>query len=420
MSKQPPADMPADETFDPTAEEAHRVANELNQAPAGPEPAEAPPDPNVREVEVKGPHEDKRLAIAANYRRRPEAQDDASTDAIDPNDPALTYGSHPEAGDDMDDQEREALQRARVAAGEGEEPAAEAPQYEVNVNGERRLVTVAQLISNFQKNSAADQRLHQAAELLKAAGQLAQTRNASAADTQAEPPPAPGKPSTSPLSDITDEELAKVLEQVQYGDPADGAAALRQYGEMIAARVQPAPTPAPVDARSQVRFALEDERSERALKTFVEQNADIAADPGLQRVTADFAHAEMLQDLLTVLPEEEIRATIRNPRDLVLAHKAARVEGWDGIRSPEEILAASLTTAKKWAQRVAGGNAAPAQPANGNGQTDRLERKRTSVQLQPAMRGQPPRAPTQISGDLTAHRSAAVAKMRQARGQVTG
>ncbi len=430
----PTPDTEADDTFDPTAEEAARVASHLNEATEG----EAEPEQQRQDqrgegddrFEVRGPHDDKRARIAANYRDRTRAENRQSMEQIDPNDANLNYGAHAVEGtlqgDDLDDQEREALRLSGQVEGEegrqqSEEGAEGQPEYDENdpnvevlINGERRIVRQSDLISNFQKNSAADEKFRQASELVRAAAALAASRQPTPVAEQRTEPAPPAAAPTGPPS-FSDEDMAKLVEQVQFGDSADAAKALRAAIEGVAAaRAQPQPT-APVDIRSQVRFTLEDQRSEEALKQFVEDNPEIADDPSLQRVTADFSHAEMLQDLRNAgIPDDWLMSNIVNTENpayrLMLAHKTARVEGWPNIRAPAEILPAAMAAARERASRWAGGNSGSPVPANGS---DRLERKRISVQTQPAQRGAAPRPP---SSPERSH-SDTIAKMRQARHQ---
>lgn len=161
------------------------------------------------------------------------------------------------------------------------EPAPAPEVRKVKVDGRELEVPIDDLVATYQKNTAADRRLKEAAEILEQARQLA-------AQTQAaEPEPAPA---ATPVE--TPEELkkqaAELLDKLYDGDKESASEALVNL--LAKARGDSPSTPAPVQAvvdpdvlTSQVleRMALN-----AAFERVKTDYPDIIADPNLEMVAA--------------------------------------------------------------------------------------------------------------------------------------
>jgi len=149
-------------------------------------------------------------------------------------------------------------------------------KIEILVDGEKKLVTRAQLVSIAQKNFAADRRLEDANRLLKDARELAAPKDQPTSEPK--PTPAP-KADAAQGADIDWTDLAKKL---QYEDPEQAGKALRDAvfangGMTDRSGIDP-------DAIAQ---RVHDEiETKSAAARFEAEYADVIADPYLQSLVA--------------------------------------------------------------------------------------------------------------------------------------
>ena len=151
----------------------------------------------------------------------------------------------------------------------------------VKVDGRELEVPIDDLVATYQKNTAADRRLKEAAEILEQARQLA-------AQTQAaEPEPAPAATPVETPEDLK-KQAAELLDKLYDGDKDSASEALVNL--LAKARGDSPSTPAPVQAvvdpdvlTSQVleRMALN-----AAFERVKTDYPDIIADPNLEMVAA--------------------------------------------------------------------------------------------------------------------------------------
>lgn len=166
----------------------------------------------------------------------------------------------------------------------------------VKIDGEERLVPIAEVTAQYQKNSAADKRLAEATRLLE------QARQQQAAPAQTEKPPqavdssaggAQTSPTDQPQGGDTKQTVREFLASMFDGDEDKAADALTRL--VTASRAGESPTQVdPSTLVTQLTPAVREQlANESALDRFLEQNTVIAEDPHLTAMTAGFLREEM-------------------------------------------------------------------------------------------------------------------------------
>lgn len=182
-----------------------------------------------------------------------------------------------ESGIKLDDQVAEQLAEPElVGAAKPEEP----PKVKVKVDGVEQEVDVDTLVRSFQKNSAADRRLEEAAQILRQAEQLA-------AQTKAAPEPAPAATPAQPPEDLK-AQAAELLDKLYDGDKDSASEALVKL--LAQTRGGDQPTPQPVQAVVDTDVLTSQVLERMALNTAFERvktdYPDIIADPDLEFIAA--------------------------------------------------------------------------------------------------------------------------------------
>ena len=159
------------------------------------------------------------------------------------------------------------------------EPAPEVRK--VKVDGRELEVPIDDLVATYQKNTAADRRLKEAAEILEQARQLA-------AQTQvAEPEPAPAATPVETPEDLK-KQAAELLDKLYDGDKDSASEALVNL--LAKARGDSPSTPAPVQAVVDPDVLTSQVLERMALNSAFERvktdYPDIIADPNLEMVAA--------------------------------------------------------------------------------------------------------------------------------------
>jgi len=150
--------------------------------------------------------------------------------------------------------------------------APEPGKFKVKVDGIEQEVTAEDLIRTYQKNSAADRRLEEAAKLLREAEQLA-------AQQQRAPEPDP-----VPVSNLR-EDAAKVLSTLYDGDQDAATEALVNLLSKAKGGDQPTPQPT-VDTDVLTERILERMAINAAFERVKSDYPDIIADPNLEALAA--------------------------------------------------------------------------------------------------------------------------------------
>lgn len=411
----------------------------LNAQPSAP-PAPAAtqqqePEPKAEPQPWK---DDKRAEIFARAREKRASQMEPFSG--DPNDPNVLYGVEPNH-DDMGELEKEALRRRQEHLGQiagqqgqqGQQP--EQPQRKplngidptllsktvpIIVDGEQIEVPVESLVRDFQINRAADKRFEQSKALL-AQVQEFQRVNAQPAPAAEYPEPRRQDDAASPddgfeqSPEYTTRRPANVkelVEKIQLGTPDEAAQALEDF---VSSAVNRQPQ---VDETTRVLTALEDANARQAVLSFAEQNPQIASNPILQQEATKEIHRNMALDLINAgYTMDQLRQMAPDPQSLTALHKQARVNKMKGVRQVSDLINAGYQGAVENLRSLVGSVAPRPAPNQAPSMQQRQQRKE-SLQPQPAARRLSPgmSAPTQQRSQEQS-RAAAVARMRQARGQ---
>jgi hypothetical protein len=416
------------------------------QTPA-PQPAPAPQEQDEdggEPAEPKQWKDEKRLEIFARAREKRQAE--TTPYSGDPNDPNVLYGSTTDQ-DDMGELEKEALRRRQQHQQEqlqtltGQQPQPQQsqqgkplngldPQFlaqrvPIIVDGQEREVSTEELIRNYQIDQAAQRRLEQAKALLQ------QTQ-----EFQRYQQPQPGQPDAeynepSEQDDSTRDydgyqqdaaptrrknaNVKELVEKIQLGTPDEAAEALEEFVSSAVNR------PPAVDETTRVLTALEDINAKQAVLSFAEKNPQIATNPIVQQAATRQIHQEMAADLMRAgYTKDQLLQLAPTEKHLTQLHKQARINGVRGIRQVSELVDAGYQGAMQSLREIVGFTA-PARGAAPNqapGMSQQRMQRKESLQPQPAARRLSPSMPAQTQAKTQDQsRAAAVARMRQARGQ---
>lgn len=152
------------------------------------------------------------------------------------------------------------------------EPTTESQKYKVKIDGVEQEVSAEEMIRVYQKNSAADRRLEEAARLLREAEQLAAQKPEPAQDP-------------APVEENLREDAAKVLSTLYDGDQEAATEALVNLLSKAKGGNQPTPQPA-VDPDVLTEKVLERMALNTAFERVKSDYPDIIADPNLEALAA--------------------------------------------------------------------------------------------------------------------------------------
>lgn len=388
--------------------------------------------------------DEKRAAIFAKSRERTANYREYGGD---PNDASITYGDDNAAADDMDDLEREAMERARQSrqkdiekatgqtqpAAQQQQDGEDAPYFEqldpvllqqkvtLKIDGKPVRVTFEEALRHRQMHGAAENRLEHAKQLARQAQEL--VRNAT---------PAPGSPQTTGQDQRRDNpfdappagrntsappvDKKALIERIQIGTPEEALEAFDQILESARVSQQPA------DDTTRVLTVLEDRNSEDALKRFAEKHPEIR-DETLASLVTENVRTVMATDLINAgYSPDYLRTVITSPDDLTRFHKMQRINRVPGIRSTGDVLEIALSGAKQKISELSG----VLRTDQGQGQqrgttsapaTPTRQQRKAALPAQPAQRTavRTPAQTQQVSVEQS--RANAVARIRQGRGQ---
>jgi len=201
-------------------------------------------------------------AIEASHRARMEEEIGVKFDAAPEPEPAPVE----EVEQDLVEEQVEKQLAAPVAPEPG--------KFKVKVDGVEQEVTAEDLIRNYQKNSAADRRLEEAAKLLREAEQLA-------AQQQRAPEPEPDTVADTNLREYAENFLSTVYD----GDPKVATEALVNLLSKAKGGDQPTPQPT-VDTDVLTERVLERMAINAAFERVKSDYPDIIADPNLEALAA--------------------------------------------------------------------------------------------------------------------------------------
>jgi hypothetical protein len=203
-----------------------------------------------------------------------------------------------------------------------------------------------------------------------------------------------------------------VIQEIQYGDPDEAAAKLEK---LVEARSKKTATATVSEGALQRSYDQDLAKSQKALNTFAEANADLAADKIAAMAIESGMYDLYKEDMLALgLDESQLP---KSPKELANWHRFYRINGYE-VRQTKDLLEASKEGFLTWRD----GKSKPRQqeetpsrrPARIQVNVDRDQRRM-------AIPNQPQRAvvPRRDAGPTApASRSDVVAGMRRARGQV--
>ena len=424
-----PNDLPADA---PTHDDGGY--QQQNYTPPQPEAAPRSQQEGDQGDEAPQWKDDKRNEIFSRAREKRAAETQAFSG--DPNDPNALYGAEVDQSE-MGELEQEALRRRQehLAQVTGQQPPPQQQQRKplngldpqflatpvpIIVDGQQREVPMEELVRNYQIDQAAQRRLEQAKAL------LAQTQEFQRLQPQpgqhAENDETTGQDDSTGDQDDFDRKLGhtsgkrgnvkELIEKIQLGSPDEAAQALEDF---VTSAVNRDP---PVDEQTRVLTALEDHNAKQAVIAFAQANPQIANNPVLQQEATKVIHRGMAEDLLRAgYSMEELRSLAPTPQHLTQLHKQARISGVRGVRRVSDLISVGYQGAIQNLRALVDQTAPALAPNQAPSMAQRQQRK-DALQPQPAARRLSPslNAPTQ-SRTVDQSRSAAVARIKQQRGQ---
>lgn len=419
----PMPDLPVEST---TADDGGNSAADFKPSSAAPQQqqeTERPQQPqqwqDERRAEIFNKAREKRLSETEDFNG-------------DPNDPDALYGADVDQSD-MGELEREALRRREEHLGRtfngndqqgqrrvgkplnGIDPQFLAQPVPIKVDGEERTVTIEDLVRNYQIDQAASKRLEQAKALVAQTKEFQRSQPLPGDDAEYQEPY--GQDETYQGDDSERNTSARnanikdLVEKIQLGTPDEAAEALEEFVSSAVNR------PPPVDETTRVLTALEDINSKQAVLDFAQKNPS-TNNPAVQLEFRQEIHREMARDLMNAgYTQQDLMARAPTPQALSQLHKEARINRVSGVRSVAKLMEAAHQAAMTNLRGLIEQNTGPLPRNPAPSMMDRQQRKER-LQTQPAVRRLSP-STTQQSPNRTLDqsRSAAVARMRQARGQ---
>lgn len=351
----------------------------------------------------------------------------------DPNDPDALYGSNTDQSD-LGELEQEALRRRQEAQGQftaqpqqrqqqrplnGLDPALLQQTVPVIIDGQQQAITVEDALREYQINRAADRRLEQAKAIL-AQTQEFQRLNARPAAAAEYEEPTGQDDSSSDGADYGDDGYTSrrtgnakdLVEKIQLGTPEEAQQALEDFISQAVNRE------APVDETTRVLTALEDANSKQAVLQFAQANPQIN-NPVVQTEATRQIQRHMALDLIQAgYTVEQLRELAPSAKHLTNLHKQARIQRLNGIRRVEDLMVAGYHDAMNELRQLVSDQPQYQQQPNQAASMQQRQQRKEALQSQPAARRLSPSlgAPSQ-QRTQDQSRSAAVAKMRQSRGQ---
>lgn len=316
--------------------------------------------------------------------------------------------------------------------GEGDggiQPEAKPQTVRVKVHGVEKDITLDELVAHAQKAMAADNILDSAKATAKELETLVSQARDKVARADRPDPNQVRQPSTqTETGEHADQgadaanqgdPLVKLIENMQFGDPNEGAPVLRKtIAELVNAGVK--------QAREQERLTDEGARAARALAKANEDHPEIANDPAASAAVSSFILRQQVEDIKALgVDPKQLRPDGLDPTadDIAVAHRWYRAKGF-AVSSPETMLENGIAKFLDWRGTS---NPKPADPAPAPDtkaaprieiSVDRRER-RAAVPQQPKPSGATPRPAAPVAPQ-TRDRSAIVADMMGSRNKPRG
>lgn len=372
--------------------------------------------PERRKPAVMSPSDEARANIAKRFNRRTAGGDDGEEGDVpfngNLNDTEMLYGKagREQIEQDQDDSDPEPEPAARQPAPKP----ADDKRYTIKVRGKEIHLSEAELLERASKVEAADQYLEEGRNLLEQARDI-RRQNAERDGTQPRRPGEGDNTQDDRAGLDTDDgqhpdPLEQVIEEIQFGDPKEGAKKLRT------AIAQTADQSA--DARQVERLVAKDNiASSKAIQSFLEKNPDLQ-DPDTERWMEhklyDLQREEIVK--LGVVPADKIPA---DNKAMAKWHQLYRVHGAE-VSSQEKLLSEAKNRLDKFR-----GVTKPAQQQERRREAPRVEvtvdrnQRRAAIPSQPS-RASAPRPDASQPQPQATSRSQVIANMRRARGQLVG
>lgn len=419
----PTPDLPAET---PTFDDGGQPAQSYEQpqpAPRAPQEPEERGEPTTWKDEKRG-----EIFARAREKRAAETQPFSG----DPNDPDAVYGSEVNH-DELGELEQAALQRRQEHLAEltgqqqqprkplnGLDPQLLATPVPVKIDGQVYEVPMEDLVRDFQINRAADKRLEMAKALLQQSQEFQRTRPQPGQDAENE---STGQDLSNDGQDDFDRELGHtsrrpanvkdLVEKIQLGTPDEAAEALEDFISSAVNR------DTPVDEATRVQIALEDINAKQAVTAFAQANPQIANNPVLQQEATKVIHRNMAEDLLRAgYSMDDLRQRAPSPQHLTQLHKQARIAGVKGVRRVSDLIDAGYQGAINNLRTLVEQSTGSSQPQHRAASMEQRQQRKEGLQPQPvARRLSPSLNAAQAPRTQDQSRMAAVARIKQARGQ---
>jgi hypothetical protein len=212
-------------------------------------------------------------------------------------------------------------------------------------------------------------------------------------------------------------DLAKLIESLQFGDPAEAAALLQ---DTIDRRSTATVAQAVEQALQTQRLRDEGARAAKQLADFQDQHKELANDP-MARAAIEYRVFELQREDLAELgvdPDQIVNphtGVKGAPADIAMAHRWYRAQGMN-VKSPKQMLEEATGSFMEW-KGVAKPNATPATPADKAAPrvdvtVDRTAR-RAAIPQQPSRAAAPTRSATQQPAPQKRDSSEIVEQMKQ-------
>lgn len=372
----------------------------------------AAPDDGADEEEWRGPAEPDgsidRFAIARKFdRRRRDADEPIGFRGADTDPTTLRSGRlTQELPDEPAAQAQPGAQAgtAEDAAPDGEGTAPKT--HRLVVRREEREVDEDELHRLAQIGAAGESYLADARRILDEATAL---RNAAVPRPH---PDAVDSAQPNALDDAeqtphpADDPLVSIVEKIQFGDPKEGAAALR---EALAGTHDTDAARAVYDHHRRLDLG----RAQTALESFRSRNADLLTDPMTETVMEKLYYDGLRQDLGKLgVPTDAIPTDTAR---LVETHRFHRIHG-QPVRDTAALLEGAKDAFIRWKGSEQAPTARQGEPQRVAVTVDRAERRR-AIPQQPARAAVPASSETRAAPQAST-RSEAVRKMMARRGQL--
>jgi hypothetical protein len=386
---------------------------------------------------VRATHDDKRAAITARFRA--ERNDPEETDNIDefartgglPQD--FVEAAAPESAPVSSENGANDAEGTPEGTPSEDTPAAKPPTFKVKVNGKEMELSQEDLVKHAQIALASDGLLDTAKAKLKEINELqaslraprpAQDGHQAGQETQ----PAEQQPQPAAADPNQDEQIAALIEAIQFGDdPAKARDLLRNtIAGMAGAK--------PDQVRQEVQTALVNERmrddgarTAKVLESFKKDHPEYATDTRAQAALERTMYDLQAEDLSAIGldPANLVEGRPTTPADIAAAHKYYRANGMN-VRAPDVLLNEAARAVSEWrgikAPATPADPAIPEPPRGAPRIVVNRDARREAIQPQPS-RSAVPQQP-QLTNAQPRDRSAIVEQMKAnragKRGQVLG